>query len=821
MLNSITRPWFVRPLWCALWVLGILVCTSWAPRASSQGEPAQTNRVSLRVDVELVTVEVIVLDKKRHPIPNLKKEDFQLFEDGKRQEIVTFAEISDEQSREVPTSLADLDEGAPSRGKVVLILFDDSHITSPRLHDSRESAEKYVKEQMRPMDLFAVASYGLSLKLLQNFTHDAAKVTEAIRRPALSSANEVADARGLGTAMPGQNPMEQESMNRSRVSVASPEIGLRILNLFRALNALSSSVAAVRGRKTVILFSEDFSTTPEVQTELTNTINFARRANVAFYTVDVRGLNVGPTVWIPARRGRSDADALRTAFSPVSSISGRLSSTMVLPGTGTQNLSAFSFGGQSGQTGGGQTGGGGGSGSSGGSGTGSGAGGAGGGSSGSGSTGGSGTGSGTGSSGSGSGGNTPGGNTTGNTTRSNTNPTTPDLNSPNRDVLDLNRDQQEFGRFSQQTIENILRSLATETGGVAIYNTSDFNGRLNEVTRELNNYYVLGFQSNNPKRDGAYRRLKVKTEVKAEVRYRDGYVDPRPLDVLAGSKGERSMLSAIASPTPAVTLPVTFNAAYFFDAPGLARIPVTARIATPALALKNKGGQLAGDLNVMGVAYGEDGGVSARFSETLHVAIDKDKEAAFRQKPIDYHNYFKLRPGKYQLKIAAADEKGKVGSAEQVLVVPSRNPDELAGSSLVLVQQLSQLPALIQDLQVKLLDSNDPLIYKGFQVTPSVENQVPVGKPVKVVFKLYNLSDNAPERNLVAEARLTDQKGGIQVLPPIPLEPYLFPTGRNEAMFGLGLPFAEVAPGKYTLAITTSEGGTRRSVLLQADVEVR
>jgi hypothetical protein len=145
----------------------------------------------------------------------------------------------------------------------------------------------------------------------------------------------------------------------------------------------------------------------------------------------------------------------------------------------------------------------------------------------------------------------------------------------------------------------------------------------------------------------------------------------------------------------------------------------------------------------------------------------------------------------------------------------------LAGSSLVLVQRLSQLPALIQDLQVKLLDNSDPLIYKGFQVTLSADNQVPAGKPIKVVFKLYNLSDNVPERKLVAEARLTDQKGGTQVLAPMPLDPYLFPTGNNEAMVGLGLPFAEVGPGRYTLAITTSEGGTSRSVVLQADIEVR
>jgi hypothetical protein len=375
----------------------------------------------------------------------------------------------------------------------------------------------------------------------------------------------------------------------------------------------------------------------------------------------------------------------------------------------------------------------------------------------------------------------------------------------------------------QQQMDFMLRSLAAETGGVSIYNTSDFNGRLNEVTRELNNFYVLGFQSNNPKRDGKFRRLKVKTEVKkGELRHRDGYVDPRPLDVLAGSKGEKSMMRAIASPTPAVLLPVTFKAVYFYDSPGLARIPVTAKIRTESVELKKKGGGLEGDLNVMGVAYGEDGGVSARFSETVHLAVDKEKEQAFRQEALSYRNYFKLRPGKYQLKLAVADQKGKVGSSEQSLVVPPQNTGELAASSLVVIEQASRLPALIQDLQTRLLDNTDPLIFKSLQVVPSVENQVPVSQPVNLVFKIYNLSPDAEQRKLIVEPRFTGENGATQAFPAIALDPnHLFATGGTEAMIGISLPLTDIAPGKYRLALATSEGATSRSVTLQTDLQLK
>ena len=142
---------------------------------------------TLRVDVDLVTIEVIAQDKKGTPMLNLKKEDFRIYEDGKQQEIMSFDAVADKADEPMPTSLKDVDE-SNRRGKVVLILFDDSNITASQIQMSRESAEKYVKQHMRPWDFVGVASYGLSLKILQNLTHDADKVVAAIRQPAMSHA---------------------------------------------------------------------------------------------------------------------------------------------------------------------------------------------------------------------------------------------------------------------------------------------------------------------------------------------------------------------------------------------------------------------------------------------------------------------------------------------------------------------------------------------------------------------------------------------------------------------------------------------------------
>jgi hypothetical protein len=77
-----------------------------------------------------------------------------------------------------------------------------------------------------------------------------------------------------------------------------------------------------------------------------------------------------------------------------------------------------------------------------------------------------------------------------------------------------------------------------------------------------------------------------------------------------------------------------------------------------------------------------------------------------------------------------------------------------AASSLIVADQLTRLPELIQNLQTTLLEENDPLIINGVQIAPSVENQFSVNSPWPVFFKLYNLNGIAEKWKFVAKARL-------------------------------------------------------------------
>jgi len=595
----------------------------------------------MRVEAELTTAEVTVLDKKGKPVRNLKKEDFRLYEDGKQQEILSFDEVEGSTGQEPSARLSDL-SGNMRRGKTVLILFDDRTITPANLKKTRDSAERFVKEHMGPQDLFAVFSNSLSFQVLQNFTDDPEKIAAAIRR----------------RTVPGGMP---SSMGSRAVSGSG-------VDFIRSLDYLGRSLEQIRGRKTVLLFSESLILThPDSYDLFLKAVNSAKKANIVFFTIEASAVN----------------------------------------------------------------------------------------------------------------------------------------------------------SFQDSALGNqgYLRPLASNTGGFSIYDVIDLDKALDGLDQQLSSYYILGFQSSNPKRDGSFRKLEVKTDLKdVSLQFRKGYVDRRPLDTLASSRQEKLLLGAMASRAVAAQLPIAFRALYFYDSPRLARVLLSARIRLDKVEFKRKGGQSVCDLNVMGVAYTENDSVAARFSETVRVSADKEKE----QNPGNnfvYINYFKLRPGKYRLKLAASDEANSLGSMEHPVEIPALPENGFAGSSLVVAESASPLPELIQNLEATMMDDTNPLMYQGLQVLPSVENKLPVKSLPAVLFKLYNPEGDVKHWKAVANAKLLRDGGEALSLPPISLEQNLSRTGNAEATVALNLPFQGIMPGKYRLVIEITEAESSRTASVQTDIE--
>jgi len=723
----------------SLCLLGLVfsLCFRSLPCAAIPAAQSESS-LKIRVEVELVTAEVVVLDKNGKPVHNLQKENFRLYEDENQQEIVSFDEVTEEAAP--MANPANMARDIP-RGKTVLILFDDNTVTTAHIKMTRDSAEKFVKEHMRPGDIFAVVAYDQSLRVLQSFTEDPEKVLAAIRMPAVSGG-----ARPTSnTNATEQSQLESPVTSRPKLSdsrLSDSYVKYQSESFFRALDSLSQSIARIRGCKSILLFSEDIPLSDESRSLYLKALNSARKANVVFYTIDARGLeaNILGETRPPARDTRLQA-SLRTAF-----------------------MSNGMF-----QKGGGGTGG-----------------------SGGGGTGGSGT------------------NPNSGSSPSRTDPSRSDPWATNPD----------FGSKSTRVEKDVLRAFSSETGGFPIFNTGNFDQELAKLDKQLSNYYVLGFQSNNPKRDGSLRKIEVKTDLKdVTLRHRKGYIDQRPLDTLASSREEKALLGAMASPNAAKQLPLAFRAIYFYETPELARVLVSSKIRLEKAEFKKKRGQLSCDLSIMGVAYAENNAVAARFSETVPVIINNEKDQNL-QRNLAYGNYFKLRPGKYRLRLAASDGANNLGAMEQVIDIPAPPEGGMAVSSLVVAEKVSHLPALIQNIQAKLLDESDPLVYSGMQISPSIENRSTVGSPVAVLFKLYNSAGNLDRWKAIVKAKLLDEEGKEWTVSPISLENNPSQSRSTEATIGCTLKFKDVKPGKYRLVIEATELQSSLTAIAQTDLEL-
>jgi VWFA-related protein len=140
--------------------------------AEKAAEKAAENEV-VRVETNLVTTPVSVLDRSGRFIPNLKKTDFKIFEDGVPQAITYF------QSSEQPFT--------------VVLMIDTSPSTRYRIDEIHYAAVMFVN-QLRPADQVMVVAFDQRLKVLSEPTTEKQKLFAAIYKAQFGSGTSLYDA---------------------------------------------------------------------------------------------------------------------------------------------------------------------------------------------------------------------------------------------------------------------------------------------------------------------------------------------------------------------------------------------------------------------------------------------------------------------------------------------------------------------------------------------------------------------------------------------------------------------------------------------------
>ena len=182
------------------WSTGLLVVlavglSAQAPQPPQTAAPAPAQAPSRPPDfkslIDLVTNDVIVRDDKGNFIPDLRKEDFVVLEDGVKQEITSMQVITGGRVTNVlapppppPPEGIILPPSKPKNdtsGRIFLFFVDDLHLQFHNTGRIRDLFKRISKELVHEGDLFGIVSSGPS-SIAQDMTYDRSRLDEAIKK---------------------------------------------------------------------------------------------------------------------------------------------------------------------------------------------------------------------------------------------------------------------------------------------------------------------------------------------------------------------------------------------------------------------------------------------------------------------------------------------------------------------------------------------------------------------------------------------------------------------------------------------------------------
>ena len=696
MRSSSSKTWIGRAM--ALMLAVALLPVSLPSQQTPSG-------FTFRSRSELVLVNVTVRDKNGNFVRDLKREDFTVLEDNKSQQVASFdIENTDAVAVGDVAQTKALDTVAPTASsaetpassaafkdrRLIVLFFDLTSMQPEDIDHAAVAAQNYVDKQMVPADLVSVVSLGSSLKVNQDFTSDRTLLKKALQ--AFSSGGGQGYEEGSAGTTEGTPDTGQP--------FTPDDTEYNIFNTDRRLEALRSvaaSLSKVDQKKSLIYFSGGMDRTGiENQSQLHAAINAAVRANLAIYTMDIRGLEA----MVPG--GEAQNASLRG----------------VAPYSGQATLNAFN------------------------------------------------------------------------------------------------------SNFSTQ---ETLVTLAGDTGGRAFLDSNDFGKVFTQVQQDTATYYMLGYRSSNPARDGRYRRITVRlNRTGLKLEYRKGYYAPADFQHSNQEDRERQLDEELASDLPDTDLSVYLAAGYFRMGSNRFYIPVSLVVPGSEIPFTRKSEQDKATLDVLGMVFDEAKRPAGQIRDTVKLAVSTSTQV--RSKNVQYNSGFVLLPGKYHLKfVVRENQTGRLGSFETDLIIPDLKTAPLKMSSVVLASQLQ--PAAKRKTE-------SPLVRDGSEIIPSVTHVFSSGQHLYLYYEVYDPTRESAATNAKAQS---GTKPGVRLLTNVSFfqgkakayetqlveQKEVNAPDRYAAVFQLDVPLTALKPGFYTCQVNVIDDAAGRFLFPRLALLVR
>lgn len=241
-----------------------------------------------------------------------------------------------------------------------------------------------------------------------------------------------------------------------------------------------------------------------------------------------------------------------------------------------------------------------------------------------------------------------------------------------------------------------LRALAYATGAEAIVNTNSIPSGLARIVRDNSSYYVLGYSSTNDRREGRFRKVRVRvSQPGLVVRTRDGYLEPQrhaPKPAVTTMPALPTALAqALEQPLANRSVPMQVFAAPYRTGDRLASVVIAQDLNIEALGLTP--GAPNADIAGATVAVRFDGTIYGGKAHSAPLTIPGGDSRTGAVRLVTDIN---LPPGRYQLRVAGGT-KDRAGSVMYDLDVPDYRKMPLAMSGVALTST-SAADAVILDL---------------------------------------------------------------------------------------------------------------------------
>lgn len=277
------------------------------------------------VDIQVVNVEIYVTDKDDQPVTGLGVEDFEIYEDGRRQEVTNFYAVEARRPAIAPNRIEPLDEGAPppplwtppseaEQRLHLIVYFDNLFLRPANRNKVIDQVERFLHTRVEREDQVMLVTYDRGIHVRQAFTNDLDVLVEQLGKIEKLSSFAVQKETDRREVLERVETAQDGFSAESHVDFYAKNLHFDVRQSIGALEEIVGSLAGLPGRKALLYVSDGLPMTPgedlfhllelrfqgaggplqaqryRVRRDFRDLIARANANRVTFYTLEAAGL---------------------------------------------------------------------------------------------------------------------------------------------------------------------------------------------------------------------------------------------------------------------------------------------------------------------------------------------------------------------------------------------------------------------------------------------------------------------------------------------------------------------------------------------------